>query len=84
VKSMSIHGVDRELAKRIREKAEEYGLSVNKTMKKLLGDSLGFSTEKKGLSREFDDLCGALPIKAGEELRRVLEEMDSVDPEAWS
>ena len=84
MKSMSIHGVDKEMAKRIREKAEEYGLSVNKTMKKLLGDSLGVSQGKNDRNSEFDDLCGALPKEAVDELQRVLEEMDTIDREAWS
>jgi len=84
VKSMSIHGVDRELARRIREKSAEYGLSVNRTMKKLLGESLGLDNEKSKPSGEFDDLCGALPRRVGEELAALLSEMDMVDPEDWS
>jgi hypothetical protein len=84
MKSMSIHGVDKEMAERIREKADEYGISVNRTMKKLLGDSLGLSQTKNARSTEFDDLCGALPKEAADELRRVLEEMDTIDREAWS
>jgi len=84
MKSMSIHGVEGEMAKRIREKSAEYGLSVNRTMKKLLGESLGLEKGKGRLNDEFDDLCGALPKKAAEELERILGEMDTVDPEAWS
>ena len=84
MKSMSIHGVDKELARRIREKSAEYGLSVNRTMKKLLGKSLGLENEKPALNDEFKDLCGALPKKAADELGKFLQEMDTVDPEAWS
>ena len=84
MKSMSIHGVDRELARRIREKSAEYGLSVNRTMKKLLGESLGLESDKSKPTQEFDDLCGALSRRAGEELAALLSEMDMVDPEAWS
>jgi hypothetical protein len=84
MKSISIHGVDKEMARRIREKSAEYGLSVNRTMKKLLGESLGLENEKAKPSHEFDDLCGILPKKAGAELEKILQEMDTVDPEAWS
>lgn len=84
MKSLSIHGVDKELAGRIREKADEYGLSINKTTKKLLSDSLGLSQDKGERNADFDGLCGALPTKAAEELVAILKEMDIVDREAWS
>ncbi len=83
MKSMSIHGIDPAMTRKIREKSAEYGLSANKTIKKILADSLGTGPEKKGHSRDFDDLCGALPAAAAAERERALLEMDVVDEEAW-
>jgi hypothetical protein len=84
MKTMSIHGVDPTMARKIREKSAEYGLSANKTMKKILADSLGMGKGKPGANSEFDDLCGALPAAAAAELEKSLLEMDFVDEEAWS
>ncbi len=84
MKTMSIHGVDQATAQKIKEKSAEYGLSANKTIKKILADSLGTGPEKRGQRRDFDDLCGALPAAAAAELEKTLLEMDVVDREAWS
>ena len=83
MKTISLHGVDKELEYKIREKAAEYGLSVNRTLKKIIGDSLGRRGGSGDPRRDFDDLCGALSAKAGEELEGILSEMDRIDPEKW-
>ena len=83
MKTISIHGVDKDLDRKIREKAEEYGLSVNRTLKKLIGDSVGAPGAGIKPRHDFDDLCGALAKDAGEELGRILGEMDRIDPEEW-
>jgi hypothetical protein len=84
MKTMSIHGVDPSMARRIREKSAEYGLSANKTIKIILADSLGLGKGKSPAKSEFDDLCGALPAAAAAELEKTLVGMDAVDEEAWS
>lgn len=84
MKTMSIHGVDSAMTRKIREKSAEYGLSANKTIKKILADSLGLSGEKPGPNSDFEDLCGTLPAAAAAELEKTLLEMDVVDEEAWS
>lgn len=83
MKTISIHGVDKDLDRKIREKADEYGLSVNRTLKKLIGDSVGGLQDQKKPRHDFDDLCGALPKEAGVELARLLGEMDQIDTEKW-
>ncbi len=61
MRSITIHGLDDLLDARIREKARKEGLSLNKTIKKLLAEALGLeepaSQDRRG---EFSDLFGIL------------------------
>ncbi|MGB5615690.1 MAG: hypothetical protein WBM78_02535, partial [Desulfobacterales bacterium] len=41
MKSITIHGIDEPLVKLIKSKAKQEGLSINKTIKKILESSLG-------------------------------------------
>ena len=41
MKSITIHGIDDPLAGLIKSRAQSEGLSINKTVKKLLEESLG-------------------------------------------
>ncbi|MDD8027148.1 MAG: hypothetical protein PHI34_11595 [Acidobacteriota bacterium] len=84
MKTMSIHGVDRDMSLKIKEKSAEYGLSANKTIKRILADSLGLAGEKSGPNSDFENLCGALPAAEAAELEKSLSDMDVVDTEAWS
>ena len=59
MKSITIRGIDKQLAELIKSKAESENLSVNKTIKKLLETSLGIKPriEKKNL-KDFKEFCG--------------------------
>ena len=63
MKSITIHGVDKQLTDLIKSKAESEGLSINKTIKKLLETSLGVKpqVEKKNLK----DYCLRPSINKG-------------------
>jgi hypothetical protein len=57
MKSITIHGIDAVLDKKISEKSKEYGLSQNRTVKAILQKSL--MEDKKAAKREsFADLFG--------------------------
>jgi hypothetical protein len=57
VKSITIHGIDSDLETKISEKSAEYGLSRNRTVKKLLQKTL--QPDQKTSRREmFSDLFG--------------------------
>jgi hypothetical protein len=59
MKSITIHGIDDPLAELIKSKAQSEGLSINKTVKKLLEESLGVKPRKKGINRsDFEEFCG--------------------------
>jgi hypothetical protein len=59
MKSITIHGIDDPLAELIKSRALSEGLSINKTVKKLLEESLGVKPRAKGINRsEFEEFCG--------------------------
>ncbi|MFZ2630717.1 MAG: hypothetical protein WA081_10310 [Desulfosalsimonadaceae bacterium] len=57
MKSITIHGIDSDLDKKISEKSREYGLSQNRTVKLLLQNTL-LSDQKASRKEMFSDLFG--------------------------
>ena len=59
MKSITIHGIDDPLAELIKFRAQAEGLSINKTVKKLLEESLAVKPRAKGSNRsDFEEFCG--------------------------
>ncbi len=59
MKSLTIHGIDEPLAELIKSKALSEGLSMNKTIKKLLEESLGVKpSDSESRRDEFKGFCG--------------------------
>ena len=82
MKSITLHGIDDALEKKITAKSKELNLSQNKTVKKLLEDALSGSKRQKKIE-EFTELFG----KWTEEERRAFEEriadMNRVSDADW-
>lgn len=81
---MTIHGIDSQLAELIKSKAESEGLSINKTIKKILETALGVKPQppQKNID-DFKEFCGVWnddELKAFEE---KISDIRSVDPEDW-
>jgi len=81
--SITIHGLEDPLNSLIREKARQQGLSLNKTIKQLLAESLGVPTENTKQQRNFDDLCGIWSQADSEEFIRNTKELSMADPKDW-
>ncbi len=85
MKSITIHGLEDRLSERIREKARQQGLSLNKTIKKLLAEALGVEEQAPRDRREqFLDLFGIWTKEEAEEFNKSLEETRKLDPEDWA
>jgi predicted DNA binding CopG/RHH family protein len=58
MKSITIHGIDEPLAKLIKSKAKQKGLSINQTIKNILESSLGVKPKDylDNISR-FEEFC---------------------------
>lgn len=84
MKSMTIHGVDKQLADLIKSKAESEGLSINKTIKQLFETALGIKPQppKKNIEdfREFCGIWSEAELKAFEDR---ISETRTIDPEDW-
>lgn len=84
MKSITIHGLDEGLDKSIRDKARERGLSINKTLKELLGKALGINNSQTHDRRdEFLDLYGVWSAEDSAELKKNLETCEQIDPGDW-
>ena len=84
MKSMTIHGIDEQLAELIKSRADSEGLSINKTIKNLLETSLGIRPRppKKNID-EFSEFCGVWNGTDLKEFEEAISETVAVDPEDW-
>jgi hypothetical protein len=81
MKSISIHSLDEQLEASIRKKSEEWGLSLNKTIKNLLADKLGLSsTDKKS---DFSRFCGVWSDQEKKDFDERVLELQDVDSRDW-
>ena len=82
MKSITVHAMDDELDRRLREKADAEGKSLNKTIKGLLEESLGVRPSRNR-REEFMDLFGAWSAEEREQFDRATEDLRRVDVEDW-
>ena len=84
MKSITIHGIDDPLAELIKSKAQSEGLSINKTVKKLLEESLGIKPRDRGINRsDFEEFCGIWSESELTEFEDKTRELRNVNQEDW-
>ncbi len=84
MKSITIHGIDEPLAKLIKSKARSEGLSINKTLKKLLEQSLGVKPASGDMHRgAFEEFCGLWKDEDLVDFEKNTKALRQVDPEDW-
>ncbi len=84
MKSITIHGIDEPLEKLIKSRARSEGLSMNKSLKKILEESLGAKPRGKNSHRgDFDEFCGVWSDKDSSEFEKNIKELRQIDPEDW-
>ena len=84
MKSITIHGIDDQLNDLIKSKAESEGLSINKTVKKLLETSLGVKPqdERRNLN-DFKEFSGLWTIADLEEFEEKTADLRKTDKRDW-
>ena len=85
MKSITIHGVDDQLAKLIKDRARADGLSINKTVKLLLEQALGIKLKAAETNKEqFKEFCGIWTKDDLEEFEAATEDMNKIDEDEWA
>ena len=84
MKSITIHGIDDQLNDLIKSKAESEGLSINKTVKKILETSLGVrpQNERRNLN-DFKEFCGLWTKADLEEFEEKTADLRKTDQRDW-
>ena len=78
MKSFTIHGIDPDLENKIAEKSAEYGLSRNRTVKKLLQKTL--QSDQKASRREmFSDLFGKWSTTEKSAFEKIISDFEIID-----
>lgn len=82
MKSITIHGIDTELDKKIAEKSAEIGLSQNRTVKFILQNSL-ISDKKASRKEMFSDLFGKWTPEEKKEFEEKTKDLEIVHESDW-
>ena len=83
MKSISIHGLDKETEKLLKKRAEFAGKSVNKTVKEILEKALGVGPVRKDHRDDFVEFLGIWTKEESRQFRKAIEDMEKVDPGDW-
>jgi hypothetical protein len=84
MKSITIHGLNDQLDRLIRKRAQKKGLSLNKTIKQLLEISLGLQRKKTLDHREeFLDLFGTWNKNDQKKFIHLTKDFNKIDREDW-
>lgn len=83
MKSITIHGMEPQLEKGLRKKAEEMGFSLSKTIKLLLKDALGLNKNEKSRKNEFMELSGIWSKEDEQEFLKNISDFQVIDERDW-
>ena len=84
MKSITIHGLDEQFSFQIEKKAKELGLSLNKTIKKLLEQALGIKKNPiEGRKQAFKEFLGVWNKSDLREFSQNIRDFEKIDPKDW-
>jgi len=85
MKSLSIHGIDRETEIAIKARAKSESKSVNKIVKEIIEHALGLRGSKPAVDNraEFADLSGIWTAEEADRFLGALSEFEVVEPGDW-
>ena len=85
--TLSIHNVDPEAERIIRERAKESGKSVSQTVKELIGEALGEPRSEQDVFAErlkrFEKYSGVWTEEEWREFEEAIADQEQIDPEDW-
>ncbi len=84
MKSITIHGIDDITSKQLQITAETLGLSLNKTIKKIIQEALGIKpAEISSRRKDFEEFCGLWSNEDLKEFNEAVEPLRQINPEDW-
>ncbi|MBN1410919.1 MAG: hypothetical protein JW969_08740 [Spirochaetales bacterium] len=81
--SITIHNLDGDLEMSLRRKAQENHESLNKTIQKLLRQSLGLSKKSDDCKDDFRDLFGKWSKKDLQDFEKAVKDFEQIDEQDW-
>jgi hypothetical protein len=82
MKSMTIHGIDGELEKKLAERSKQSGLSRNRFVKFILQKTL-LSDRKTARREMFSDLFGKWTENEKKDFEERIKELNRIDASDW-
>lgn len=85
MKAITLRNLPPDVARKIRQRADKEGVSLNRAVIETLQEGLGIAGKKKGkrLHHDLDFLTGTWSKEECEEFDRALADQRRVDPEIW-
>ena len=84
MKTMTIRGINEQLAGKIRELSRKRGESMNKTVIHLLKEASGLSQEETfTVYHDLDSLAGTWTVKEEDEFHEQTRPLREIDREMW-
>jgi len=84
MKSITIHGIDEITSQQLQNVAEKLGLSLNKTIKRIIQEALGIKPPELSSRRsDFEEFCGIWSENDLHEFNTAIEPLRQVNPEDW-
>ncbi len=84
MKSISVHGIDDEMEKKIGERARNAGKSVNRIVKDLIAKALGMGDKPPDNRAMFEDLCGVWTEEEEREFLASIADLETTDEKDWT
>lgn len=84
MKSITIHELDDDLNALIHDRAKREGISFEKTIKKLLKESLNIKPKDENDHKaDFSDIFGVWSEEEANEFDRLTRDFETIDPKDW-
>ncbi len=84
MKTISVHGLDDEIGKKIGDRARAEGKSVNRIVKELISKSLGLGDKPPDNRAMFEDLSGVWTESQEQEFLDSIADLETADEEDWT
>lgn len=82
--SMTMHGIEPDLDRRLREEAAAKGLSLNQTLKKLLSSSVGLDGVAMDYRKDYMEFFGVWSEADEAAFNAAVSSCNQIDPEDWA